>query len=502
MKSLKFSIALLFTFVLSCEDHSDTIQLSELESEKELAKDIFENQILDRSNSHLSARTGKSRKTINKDFNWDEAYFKTTSFGQVIIVPIIFEEPLYIPKGDHSLSLEQLNYAMFYEGESGYELLWVTALPDQDFLSHNEGVDQFTGNVFVEDWYGNYIDGFSYSSEGVEKIDTNSSARDTNECAVVSIFYCTEVCIGDNCGEIRCKWSHNEVTCPDAGGGMPPSDNPGDFPPDEVGPGGGPYEDGNPDSDDFPDPGSLDNSMADQWEEELCYKENIIDNDCVMDVIGKMSDLNVGYEVLTNFLGDEPTVDSLCFDIVDLESRINGNTTLSGTYSNPLITINLNSLNLNRSQLSIARTLLHEMIHAELLGMVVQAGGYSNFQNYAQNYNVEFLALWDYIDEYNVNGWQHEYMADYYIQYMASGLRKLEESLVSNSFKNAANGGYFNYAINEDWSWSSFYNFMAWEGLHMTEQFQIDIINTGLKTKYYQYRNAFESGNSIDLRCQ
>ncbi|MEM0942187.1 MAG: hypothetical protein AAGI25_20715, partial [Bacteroidota bacterium] len=93
-----------------------------------------------------------------------------------------------------------------------------------------------------------------------------------------------------------------------------------------------------------------------------------------------MKDKNVGYETLKRFLGDKPTAD-LCLDIKNIGDA-NGEAVRSGNS----VTINLNSSKLNRSKLSIARTLLHEMIHAELMSMVIEAGRYEDLQSFAQNY--------------------------------------------------------------------------------------------------------------------
>lgn len=241
-------------------------------------------------------------------------------------------------------------------------------------------------------------------------------------------------------------------------------------------------------------------SEADLWEQDICIKSAFSDNDCLSDIWNTMNQLNVGYETLTNFLGENPTAE-LCLDVKALSPSTNGNTTPSGSTSNALITININSQNMNRSKLSIARTLLHEMIHAELIRKVIQAGWYDNFETYAQNYNDEFLAIWDYIEEYNTDGWQHEYMADQYIQYIADGLRKLEPFFISGSFKNAANNGYFSPTMGENWNWNDFYTYLAWEGLHNTGQFQSDIVSMGKKEKYDLYRDIFENNNSVDLDC-
>lgn len=239
-------------------------------------------------------------------------------------------------------------------------------------------------------------------------------------------------------------------------------------------------------------------TLADFWEEEICQKENFANNDCIQDVWNTMKDNNVGFETLTNFLGNSPKA-LLCLDIQDLGNTINGNTAPSGTISNAFITINLNSQKLNRSKLSIARTMLHEMIHAELLGYVVEAGGYDAFQAYAQQYNDSFLALWNYMDTYD--DWQHEYMATHYIQQIADGLKELYPELLSQGFINYANNGELDYVSEDGWSWDDLFYYMAWEGLHETEQFQTDIVNTEKKEAYDNYRKELRDLESSTYEC-
>jgi hypothetical protein len=82
------------------------------------------------------------------------------------------------------------------------------------------------------------------------------------------------------------------------------------------------------------------------------------------------------------------------------------------------------------------------MIHAELSSMIIEAGGGEALQNYVETYEGEddFMMIWTYYQTYkpyvkNVNpGWEHEYMADYYIEYIAEGLKKLHPILSSQAF--------------------------------------------------------------------
>ncbi|MEM8940026.1 MAG: hypothetical protein AAGC64_11825, partial [Bacteroidota bacterium] len=90
---------------------------------------------------------------------------------------------------------------------------------------------------------------------------------------------------------------------------------------------------------------------------------------------------------------------------------------------------------------------------------------------------------------------------DNYITYIANGLRQLERFFISQSFKNAANSGYYLDVLDEEWNWDDFYEYMAWEGLHKTGQFQTEIADSGRQNKYIEYRRRFEEDNSVNLDC-
>ncbi|NJN27972.1 MAG: hypothetical protein HC819_19365 [Cyclobacteriaceae bacterium] len=242
---------------------------------------------------------------------------------------------------------------------------------------------------------------------------------------------------------------------------------------------------------------------AELWEEEICEKANFTNNPCVKAIWEEMKALNVGYETLKRFTGQNP-VAGLCIDIQDLGSDTNGN---AGQTSTKAITININSQKLNRSKLSIARTILHEMIHAELTSMVIEAGGGTALQNYAETYEGkdDFMMIWTYYEKYkpyvkNVNpGWQHELMADYYIEYIAEGLKKLHPSLGSQKFINYWERSSFNLeGYNEmvSWSWEDFYIGLEWEGLKSTEKW-----NTMEPKRKQLFKQYFEYGNYESNKC-
>ena len=251
---------------------------------------------------------------------------------------------------------------------------------------------------------------------------------------------------------------------------------------------------------------------AEIWEEDVCLEDAFESNPCLMDIWNAMKELNVGYETLKNYIGDNP-VAQLCFDMQNLNDE-NGdgpNGYNSQDWQNLSSTIVLNSENLNRSKLDIARTLLHEMIHSELFGMVVQAGRYEDLLQFAENYEGEdpFQELWEYYDQYGSYiadenpGWQHEFMADYYIQYIASGLEKLAPFLMSEASYEYWTGVDFCPSQDlqncEEWNWNDFYTAMAWAGLKETDEW--NTLSDETKLKFSKYVSEFLRLESSAFEC-
>ncbi len=253
-------------------------------------------------------------------------------------------------------------------------------------------------------------------------------------------------------------------------------------------------------------------AMAALWEEEVKLEDNFKNNDCVMDIWNTMKDLDVGYETLANFLKDDPKAE-LSFDIQQLPN-VNGRNyqTISynpttGEISSASSTIILNSNKLNRSKLDIARTLLHEMIHAELFSMVVEAGGYDDLEAFAQNASEEddpFKVIWEYYQEHGSYiadsnpGWQHEYMADNYIEYIAAGLKELHPILSSQGFSDYGNS--ISDVLGDTFSWNDMFYYMAWAGLQETEQFQTEIVDKG-KNENYNFYLTLVKQESLNNKC-
>lgn len=121
--------------------------------------------------------------------------------------------------------------------------------------------------------------------------------------------------------------------------------------------------------------------------------------------------------------------------------------------------------------LFIAQTLLHEAIHANLFAAV------KKLNNGVTPANSDFGILYE---EYRQKrNWQHNLMADKYIDLIANGLREVHSLLNDQTFIE-------NYNDNTLWNWNDFYEEVAWQGLYGT-------------TKGQEHINAPEYRNDVSL---
>ena len=224
----------------------------------------------------------------------------------------------------------------------------------------------------------------------------------------------------------------------------------------------------------------------------ICEEGETVDKDgnCVADieiyneltgkaacVYGKMVDNkdNINW-ILKNFQdGDKPSEFNLKLTMSDLlSSTTNASTVKSGN----TITIKVNSNTLSqRTSLGVARTIIHEGIHARLMEFASRNGSNAT----------DFPGIYDHFRIYKKN-WDHEQMAAYYRSTIANGLRQYENAQHSNEFYDAldweglANISNNNTADNHDQIYTN-----AWSKLSTEEQNKIkDIIKnekeTGNKT--------------------
>ncbi|MDQ1086405.1 hypothetical protein [Siphonobacter sp. SORGH_AS_1065] len=110
-------------------------------------------------------RSGKNVKTLDKRIYWKDAYFQKIESEWKMIVPFTLQEEIYY-KSANGLNFAYSNISfltvMKKNGNYIYEI--VTKIPDEDYLNWEEG-KKFSGTIFVEDIYGNFIKGFQTTAD-------------------------------------------------------------------------------------------------------------------------------------------------------------------------------------------------------------------------------------------------------------------------------------------------------------------------------------------------
>lgn len=143
-----------------------------------------------------------------------------------------------------------------------------------------------------------------------------------------------------------------------------------------------------------------------------------------------------------------------------LASYINASTLPPSGY---IIEIQLNGNNLQRPNLSIARTLIHEVIHAEMFRKLLEIANNNgeidptNLRLCLENSN--YTGMFDYYERYGQNKFQHEQMAQHYIETIVSILK-----LFNNSYPEH---------IYESLAWEGLMWTTAWNNLNTREQERI-----------------------------
>jgi len=182
-------------------------------------------------------------------------------------------------------------------------------------------------------------------------------------------------------------------------------------------------------------------------------------------------------DAIKKFDGEFPVSHLRFENSTTLPSDVNAETSPPDNY---LITIKINSNNLSRPNLSIARTIIHETIHAEMFRKILSIldnggdlDGLTAAQWTQKLSNGDYPGIFDYYSRYGVNGMQHEQMAAHYISTISDTLEEFQSGLSQDTYDALA--------------WVGLKDTTAWNNLTTAEKSAInDIItdfdNLGIET--------------------
>lgn len=197
------------------------------------------------------------------------------------------------------------------------------------------------------------------------------------------------------------------------------------------------------------------------------------ENECLSSVYVEAGGKTAYQNLLQNFDGEF----SVAHLTLSAGTNVNGNAVTKAP-SNYNIEIMFNTNRLNRPELSVARTLMHELVHAEMfrkLLSVAQAPdlnypGYTleDWRNYVTNLKDDYPGLYDYYFRYewgvssgeNPTSAQHQAMAEHYRDLIEDALREFNGSLTDE--------------IYEALAWQGLKNTVAWNNLSYSEKYGIE----------------------------
>jgi hypothetical protein len=219
------------------------------------------------------------------------------------------------------------------------------------------------------------------------------------------------------------------------------------------------------------------------FEEKVIVDDSFKDNQCLMNVYEAMGKAPIFDNYLQNFDSDMSVANLKFSGSSTLPDTINVQT--NPPISNNQIEIEFNLNNLDRPSLDVARTLIHEMIHATMFRWLLESAetgalspenGMTQTQliNYIDNLKNNFPGLYDYYYDRRLPDWSHEQMAAHFIGIIKNALQEYDPSQTEETYEALA--------------WVGLKNTISWNNLLQLE-----------RDNYDQVRQDFISNNS---NCQ
>ncbi|WP_298288762.1 hypothetical protein [uncultured Lutibacter sp.] len=238
----------------------------------------------------------------------------------------------------------------------------------------------------------------------------------------------------------------------------------------------------------YPDPDSIDNHV-----EEILIDPSFENIDKIYCTLNKLLTTTTIKSLLKDFFGSDADYD-LVFKVEENlvcngNSIVNGCTNANYDPTDNKVVISIDKDYINNTQtptLFLARTILHESIHANLYLAVKKLNGGTSPSNN------DFSLLYE---EYRQKkGWQHEMMADKYRNLIAQGLKNVHPLLGDQSFINY-------YSSNTLWSWDKFYDELSWLGLYDTTIGQEHIQNPNYSIDASLYVDGAKVNSTKTPKC-
>lgn len=226
------------------------------------------------------------------------------------------------------------------------------------------------------------------------------------------------------------------------------------------------------------------------FDEQIFIDEEFENNAClksVYDAMGKASTFN---NYLKNFEAEFSVANLRFSSSTTLPSGTNAETSAPENY---LIEITFNENNLNRPRLSVARTFIHEIIHAEIFRKLLAVAQHPSIQldqNQIIQLRNDYPGLYDYYMRWKWNlpqtpsSAQHEAMAQHYRDIIKQALEEYDGTQTEMTYNALSWIGLMGSGTFNETTGLYSNSKQAWRNLNQTER--LNIINT---------QNVFNSAN-------
>lgn len=179
-------------------------------------------------------------------------------------------------------------------------------------------------------------------------------------------------------------------------------------------------------------------------------------------IFKKLLNSSTGFKgMIQKFDGDFPVSHLKLFLRNDLPLSSNARTSPPKNY---VINVGLNPNKFNRPNLSIARTIIHEVIHAEMFRKMISLANNNGSidKNLIRSMlaNSDYPGMFDYFSRFGVNNFQHNLMGEHYITTMKDVLKEFQPGLPEDIYTALA--------------WTGLKNTVSWNNLSDVEKNNIN----------------------------
>lgn len=216
------------------------------------------------------------------------------------------------------------------------------------------------------------------------------------------------------------------------------------------------------------------------------------------DTFGTSNRINVKFEIVENLTFTNPDGSISYPNATCQMSSVNNN------YNNT-IKISTNILEGQRSNIEIAKTILHECIHAYLNIKKINCNNGTTIPQINNKLFPELLSSFYqdncFIDVNGVNQGEHTFMFDYMIPVFQQVLGEVKNLIIPQSHIQIAEEGEYvnNLGSNLTWDWNDFYKYLSVNGLTNTQSFIDEIESNPNKLYLFNFYNI--KANQFSKTC-